>query len=130
MNSEEKNDADRIVVGVIRDLVKRVENLDQSVNARSKELEVILTEKQTNFERSFNDQFVALRQDIYKSYLDVKLKYDDHQQKHFIDDKRLETDALKREHRQFTLNLLFAGVIGLIILGFVITNIILWISRN
>lgn len=119
MPTDEKSEADLIVVGVIKQLIARVEEFETTIKGR-----------QETFEKNLFDQFVALRKDIYDSYLDLKLKYDKHDDKHLIDDQRKETDALTRAHRQFTLNILFAGVFLVLIIGFVVIGVIIFLVRR
>lgn len=105
---------DNVVVGVINQLIDKVETTQKTIE-----------ERQTAFETNLFNQFVALRQDIYASYLDLKVKYDAHDQRHSVDDQRSENDKLARAHRQFTLNLILAGLAMLIILGFVVIGFVI-----
>lgn len=105
---------DSIVVGVINQLINRVETLEKGIH-----------EKQKTFEESMVAQFTALRQDSFASYLDLKIKFDTHEQRHITDDRRAENDTLARAHRQFTLNLILFGlgfimIVGFVVIGFVI----------
>lgn len=112
------NEEDKIVVGVINQLIDRVESTQKT-----------LEDRQNTFEANLFSQFVALRQDIYTSYLDLKLKYDEHSQRHLVDEQRKENDTLARAHRQFTLNLILGGLALLVIVGFIVIGFVVILSK-
>ena len=92
---------------------------------RLEEYEIAALTRENEFKEYLMQQFVALRKDMFSSIVDIKIRYDDHNKKHFVDDQRAETDRLQRAHRQFTLNLILAGIAALVIIGFVILGAII-----
>lgn len=113
------DDDDSVMVGVIRDLVRRVESYQQHADDEREKLNATV-----------NATVEAMRKDTYRAIIALQLDASQHRDEHSADRKDRATDAVDRLNRQLVLNVWLGAltilvVINLLLLGYVVIRIAL-----
>jgi len=131
MSNTDDTSRSSVVVGVISDLIKKVEDLKQETTDNIASFEKTMMDRQDLFEQKLFDLYVDLRKDIHTSYMKLELDSKQHADVHTAEKLERENDKLIRAQRQFTLNLVLFGIAALIILGVIITILAnIWLNSK
>lgn len=112
------DDADTsVVVGVIRDLVQRVETYQQHADDERKQLI-----------ETVNGTVEAMRKDVFRAIVALQLDASQHRDEHSAERKERAADAIDRLNRQLILNVWLGAltilvVVNLLLIGFVVVRV-------
>ena len=118
------DDETSVVVGIIRDLTKRVDDYERKSSA----------DRQA-FKTAIEENMIQLRRDFHAALAPIQLNEIDHRRVHETDRNERAVDAVDRLNRQLTYNLWMGAltalvVLNLLLIGFVVIRVALVLSAR